>query len=203
MKITIFIFFAVALTVYYVDGLYSQKCKDAETSNDKLVRFIENANCTLVEKNRLFRQGLNQLQSKFQQGFAHLHNKFNVIPSTPSLNPINPSTVKPVLKLDPPVSTDPSSPSYPTNPTNRPTYSTSHPTYPTYPTYPTDPTHPVDNDRLVNENLTLTGYEGLDHPIDVRMLLDDDAPPVNSQKSLRGKRDAGDSDDQSEDKGTV
>lgn len=197
MKITIFIFFAVALTVYYVDGLYSQKCKDAETSNDKLVRFIENANCTLVEKNRLFRQGLNHLQSKFQQGFAHLHNKFNVNPSTPGLNPMSPNSDKPAIKLDPPVSTDPSYPSYPTNPTNRPTYSTNRPTY------PTDPTYPIDNDRLVNENLTLTGYEGLDHPIDVRMLLDDDAPPVNSQKTLRSKRDADDGDDQSEDKGKL
>lgn len=184
MKILLFIVFGIALTVYYVDGLYSQKCKEAETSSDKLVRFIENANCTLVEKNRLFRQGLNHLQSKFQQGFAHLHNQFNG--NQPSWNPMNPSA-------------DPTQPKL--NPTN--------PTFPNFdPPTTTAPkvnlpvqVYPIDNDRIVNENPTIPGYEGLDHPIDVRMLPDEDAPKANSPTTLRFKRDASSEDDQNEERG--
>lgn len=210
MKIIFFV--AVALTVFYVNGLYSEKCKEAETSNDKLVRFLENANCTLVEKNRIFRQGLNQLQYKFQQGFAHLHNKFTLNPTTPISYPIVP-------RKDPSLTPRPSTLSTTENPPPTPslnivTRTTEPPTTfssstssqrtdstvpmlkPPVPTFPTYPVYPSDIDALVIENIALTGYEGLDHPIDIRMLLDNDAPTANSPQTLRLKRDVG-SDDQS------
>ena len=66
MKSLIILVFAVA--IYSVEGLYSQKCKEAETSSDKLVRFIENANCTLLEGRQRLRQGFKNIQQKFQTG---------------------------------------------------------------------------------------------------------------------------------------
>lgn len=78
MKGIAFVIFAVALiAIRHVDGIYSHKCKEAETSPDKLIRFIENANCTLIEGNKRAREKLDNIHSKLKQGFDNLKNKFS------------------------------------------------------------------------------------------------------------------------------
>jgi len=53
---------ALIFTANSVHGLWSNKCKDAETSSDKVVRLIQNANCTLIEESRKFYVNLNNFR---------------------------------------------------------------------------------------------------------------------------------------------
>jgi hypothetical protein len=73
-----FLLFAVALAICHVESLYSHKCKEAETASDKIGRFIENANCTLIEGNRKLRLGLQNIHNKFMLGIDHFKSKFAV-----------------------------------------------------------------------------------------------------------------------------
>lgn len=45
-----------------VNGLWSSKCKEAETSSDKIVRMIQNANCTVIEESRKLFGGFNSIR---------------------------------------------------------------------------------------------------------------------------------------------
>lgn len=54
---------ALIFTANSVHGLWSNKCKDAETSTDKVVRLIQNANCTLIEESKKFYVNLNNIRN--------------------------------------------------------------------------------------------------------------------------------------------
>lgn len=56
------IFVALIFTANSVYGLWSSKCKDAETSTDKVVRLLQNANCTLIEESKRFYVNLNSIR---------------------------------------------------------------------------------------------------------------------------------------------
>ena len=62
---------AFIFTANSVHGLWSSKCKDAETSTDKVVRLIQNANCTLIEESRRFYVNLNSISDG-------MHNKMEI-----------------------------------------------------------------------------------------------------------------------------
>lgn len=72
----IFLLFVVALSACHVNGLYSHKCKEAETKADTIGRFLENANCTLTESRRKFQSGLQQMQNNVKLGFDNFKKKF-------------------------------------------------------------------------------------------------------------------------------
>lgn len=76
MKGHAFIAFALALTVLHVDGLYTHKCKEAETSSNQVIRIIENTNCTLVEGGKKLHETVNHLKFTFKLGIDHFKNKF-------------------------------------------------------------------------------------------------------------------------------
>lgn len=155
MKGFILATFAVTLMVCHVYALYSHKCKEAETSSDKLVRFIENANCTILEGKRQFREGFNHFHSMFKQGMDRVHNKVtNMIPSVnePGKNPVQvpdniPGNNKAETPSEPPAK----------NNLNHQFLST--------------PSPPLDEE-----------YKGLDHPIDIRMLQDNDTPTSRQKR---------------------
>lgn len=71
-----FVIFAAFVGFAQVDALYSQKCKEAETSDNKLTRIIENANCTLQAKRQKIHEGLNHIHQTFQGGLELFKNKF-------------------------------------------------------------------------------------------------------------------------------
>lgn len=73
-----FAIFAVALTICQIEGFYSHKCKEAETASDKIGRFIENANCTLVEGHQKLKVGLKNIHNTFKLGIDHFRQKFAV-----------------------------------------------------------------------------------------------------------------------------
>lgn len=151
--------FAVALMVCHVYALYSHKCKEAETSNDKLVRFIENANCTILEGKRQFREGFNHFHSMFKQGMDRVHNKMtNIIPSVnmPGNVPVNvPEDSQSGTTEEAPVKI------YSNTPVN---------------TTPSPPLEVEDE------------YKGLDHQIDIRMLQYNDAPRSRKKRDdVEGK----------------
>lgn len=67
---------ALAFVAFRVDGLYTHKCKEAETSPDKLTRIMENVNCTLIEGGKRVHETANHLKLTLQHGFDHFRNKF-------------------------------------------------------------------------------------------------------------------------------
>lgn len=71
-----FLIIAAMIAISHVDALYSYKCKEAETSDNKLTRIIENANCTIAEKRRKFHEHLNNLQKTIHGGLDRFKNKF-------------------------------------------------------------------------------------------------------------------------------
>ena len=74
--------FAITLTFCGVSGFYSEECKEAEMSSDKIVRYIENANCTLLESSRRIHKLLNEFHSSFRLGIEYWKSKFANNPST-------------------------------------------------------------------------------------------------------------------------
>lgn len=76
MKGFAFMILLFGVTFCHVNGLYSWKCKEAETSEDKLTRFIENANCTTIEGTKKVFSGLNSVHGMFKKGIQSLKNKF-------------------------------------------------------------------------------------------------------------------------------
>lgn len=76
MKGHAFIAFALAFTVFHVNGLYTHKCKEAETSSNQLMRIIENTNCTLIEGGKKLHETVNHLKFTFKLGIDHFKNKF-------------------------------------------------------------------------------------------------------------------------------
>lgn len=66
MKFFVAILVALILNVNCAFGLWSMKCKDAENSSDKVIRLIQNANCTLIEESRKFHENLNNLREKMR-----------------------------------------------------------------------------------------------------------------------------------------
>lgn len=79
-----FAIFAVALTICRVEGFYSHKCKEAETAADKIGRFIENANCTLVEGHQKLKVGLQNIHNTFKLGVNHFRQKLGVGKTEPA-----------------------------------------------------------------------------------------------------------------------
>ncbi|KAL7029146.1 hypothetical protein ACKWTF_006120 [Chironomus riparius] len=57
---------ALIFTANSVYGLWSSKCKDAETSTDKVVQLIQNANCTLIAESRRFYVNLNNIRDRMR-----------------------------------------------------------------------------------------------------------------------------------------
>jgi hypothetical protein len=76
MKGSVVLLFALTVAIYHVDGLYSPKCKQAETSEHKLTRMIENANCTLIESGKKLQQGLNHIQLTLRERINDIKSKF-------------------------------------------------------------------------------------------------------------------------------
>lgn len=69
--------FVLAFIAYcHVDALYTHKCKEAETSPDKFMRFIENANCTIIEGGKKVYETVNHLKLTAKHGINHFMNKF-------------------------------------------------------------------------------------------------------------------------------
>jgi hypothetical protein len=79
-----FVIFAAFVGFSHVDALYSQRCKEAETSEHKLTRIIENANCTLQAKRQKIHEGLNHLHKTFQGGLDLFKNNFAKTTPSPS-----------------------------------------------------------------------------------------------------------------------
>jgi hypothetical protein len=77
MKGFFLMIFFVVTAICHVHGLYSHKCKKAETSPDKVIRMIENANCTITEGKQRIHERLNNLHDRFKQGFEHFKSKFS------------------------------------------------------------------------------------------------------------------------------
>lgn len=77
MKVSTVLIFVIAVAIHHVDGLYSHNCKQAETSDYKLTRMIENANCSLIEGSKKLQQSLNHLQQTLRQRIDDLKNKFS------------------------------------------------------------------------------------------------------------------------------
>lgn len=76
MKGHAFMVLALAFAVCRVDGLYTHKCKEAETSPDKLTRIMENVNCTLIGGGKRVHETVNHLKLTVLHGFDHFRNKF-------------------------------------------------------------------------------------------------------------------------------
>ncbi|KAG5684713.1 hypothetical protein PVAND_013927 [Polypedilum vanderplanki] len=62
MKLSIILFIVLTSASISVNALWSSKCKDAETSTDKVTRFLQNANCTLYEKRIKLEERLKNLK---------------------------------------------------------------------------------------------------------------------------------------------
>lgn len=60
--------FFLILAIGLASGFYSSKCKDAEVSSDKLLRIMDNVNCTLLEGRRKLRKSFNNFHEKFKIG---------------------------------------------------------------------------------------------------------------------------------------
>jgi len=59
---------ATCFAVNVVDGLYTHRCKSAETSTDGFVRLAQNMNCTFREGARKFHEGLNNVLGFVSKG---------------------------------------------------------------------------------------------------------------------------------------
>lgn len=59
-----------------VSGFYSEECKKVEMSSDKIVRYIENADCTLAKETKRIHEHLNHLHMILRQGFEYWKNNF-------------------------------------------------------------------------------------------------------------------------------
>jgi hypothetical protein len=68
MKIFVIILFALSVAILKVNAVWSSKCKEAETSDDKVVRLIQNANCTIQEESRKFHENMNNFREKVRGG---------------------------------------------------------------------------------------------------------------------------------------
>lgn len=75
MRSFIFAIFTILLTCE-VSGFYTTMCRDAESSTDELVRFVENMNCTLLAKGKRFRQHLIEFHNIFKQKIEHWRKTF-------------------------------------------------------------------------------------------------------------------------------
>ena len=71
-----FFLFAFALLIYRVDSFGFLKCKESETEEKGVGRFLENANCTLQKKRQIINVGLNSIHNTFKAGVDHFKNKF-------------------------------------------------------------------------------------------------------------------------------
>lgn len=74
MKGFAFVIFAVGLMICHVDGFYLYQCKDAEKSDDTLMKLVENANCTITEGTKMLREGLNLIQAKLNYKMKYFYN---------------------------------------------------------------------------------------------------------------------------------
>jgi hypothetical protein len=69
-----------------VDALWSSKCKEAETSSDKIVKMIQNANCTLREKRVKLHEGLKTLHEGIKTKVQALRGIFHKNKTAAGLN---------------------------------------------------------------------------------------------------------------------
>lgn len=203
--------FALALPVCHVNGFYSHRCKESETSSDKIVRFLEKFNCTLAEGQRRFEQKLNFLQEHFQKKFeffAHQmttngpygnenHDDYEKPNGEPFESPLHPMPVIPSPGYDyqmnenqkNPQSIDPSPVFDDAREGNRPNVQPLAP-------QPGFDDQEKENSASSMSTTALPGYEGLDHPIDIRMVFDN-----SHRASSRPRRDADEEGAESENQG--
>jgi hypothetical protein len=58
-----------SLFIVCINGLWSNKCKHAETTDDKVVKFIQSANCTIIESSK-------KIKEKFKSAGRHIQGQF-------------------------------------------------------------------------------------------------------------------------------
>lgn len=187
--------FAFAFTVCCVNGLYSHECREAETSSDKLVRFIENANCTLAEGHRRLAQKLNWIQEHFKRKLDFFAQK--IATSRPNDNEKHDEELN-----ERPSTTFSSTTSYPVFNDPRKQNPTTTRRVPPTTSQPQTSLSGFDDRGDENPSISLPldslpGYEGLDHPIDIRMIFGDTA----NRPYSRSKRDANEEATENENQG--
>jgi FtsZ-interacting cell division protein ZipA len=75
MKLSVVLLVVIISAFASVDGLWSSKCREAETSDDKIVKLIQNANCTLQGKTAKLNEGF----KNFREGFRGKMQAFQTI----------------------------------------------------------------------------------------------------------------------------
>lgn len=181
-----FVTFAFVFTICHVNGLYSHGCKESETSSDKIVRFLENVNCTLAQGQRKFEQKLNFLQEHFKRKLEFFSHKMTTSRPDGNENCDGGSIGNPSYPL--PMTPDPIFDDQ--EKVNRPK---------PQPVVPLPDFDDQANEKPSNSLSTtaLPGYEGLDHPIDIRMSFDD----YSHRAASRPRRDVDEEGVESENQG--